>query len=76
MIFENPPFAGFGKQSMNAKYDHAYCLKPLSAGTDFRRQNPTSVGVRFSRLKSIPALKEYNIYNEAERDIFDNYDVN
>ena len=29
---------------------------PFSAGTDFRRQNLTSVAVRFWRLKSIPAL--------------------
>ena len=31
-------------------------------GTDFRRQNLMSVDVRFSRLKSVPALKQYNIY--------------
>ena len=31
-------------------------FKPYSAGTDFRRQNLTSVDVRFWRLKSIPVL--------------------
>ena len=30
----------------------------FSAGTDFRRQNLTSIDVRFWRLKSVPALKE------------------
>ena len=33
-------------------------INPYSAGIDFRRQNLTSVDVRFWRLKSIPALKE------------------
>ena len=37
-------------------------LNPFSAGTDFRRQNLTSIDVRFWRLKSIPALKELQIY--------------
>ena len=32
------------------------CFNPYSAGTDFSRQNLTSVDVRFWRLKSIPAL--------------------
>ena len=31
-------------------------VNPLSAGTHFRRQNLTSVGVRLCHLKSIPAL--------------------
>ena len=31
-------------------------VKPYSAKIDFRRQNLTSVDVRFWRLKSIPAL--------------------
>ena len=38
-------------------------VKPFSAGTDFRRHNLTSVDVRLWRLKSIPALKEYTVYN-------------
>ena len=29
------------------------------AGTDFRRQNRTSMDVRFRRLKSVPKLKEF-----------------
>ena len=33
-------------------------LNPFNAGTVFRRQNVTSIDVRFWRLKSIPALKE------------------
>ena len=33
-------------------------INPYSAGIDFRRQNLTSVDVRFWRLKSIPALYE------------------
>ena len=33
-------------------------VKHYSAGTDFKRQNLTSVDVRFWRLKSIPTLKE------------------
>ena len=36
-------------------------FNPFSAGIDFRRQN---IDVRFWRLKSIPALKELQIYNE------------
>ena len=32
-------------------------VNSFSAGTVFRRQNLTSKGVRFWRLKSIPALK-------------------
>ena len=31
-------------------------INPYSAGTDFSRQNLTSVDVRFCRLKSIPKL--------------------
>ena len=31
---------------------------PYSAGIDFSRQNLTSVDVRFSRIKTVPALKE------------------
>ena len=31
-------------------------INPYSAGIDFRRQNLTSVDVRFWRLKSTPAL--------------------
>ena len=34
-------------------------MDPFSAGTVFRRQNLTSVDVRFWRLKTIPALKEW-----------------
>ena len=34
-------------------------LNTYSAMINSRRQNLTSVGVRFWRLKSIPALKEY-----------------
>ena len=37
----------------------------FSAGTDFRRQNLTSVDVTFWRLKSIPAEKQWNIYKGA-----------
>ena len=33
-------------------------FNPYSAGIDLRRQNLTSVDVRFWRLKSIPALWE------------------
>ena len=36
---------------------------PFSTGTDFRRQNLTSVDVKLWRLKSITALAEENIYN-------------
>ena len=35
-----------------------YPLNPFSAGTVIRRQNLTSVDVRFWRLKTVPALKE------------------
>ena len=35
---------------------------PFSAGIDFRRQNLTSVDVRFWRLKSIPALKDQKLF--------------
>ena len=38
-------------------------VNPHSARTDFRRQNLTSIDVRFWRLKSIPALTEENISN-------------
>ena len=43
-------------------------INPLSAGTVFRRQNLTYLDVIFWRLKSIPALKQFNyiiiiIYN-------------
>ena len=31
---------------------------PYSEGIDFRRQNLTSVDIRFWRVKSIPTLKE------------------
>ena len=41
--------------------------KLFSAGTDFRRQNLTSIDVRFWRLKSIPALEENS---EPERAVF------
>ena len=53
-------------------YGHYKYFYSYSAGIDFRRQNLTSVDVRFSRLKSIPALKglkgkwapyDYNIFN-------------
>ena len=32
-------------------------------GTDFKHHNLTSTSVIFWRIKSIPALKEYNMYN-------------
>ena len=35
-----------------------------SAGVDFSRQNPTSVDVRFWRLKSIPHGKKKNMYTD------------
>ena len=35
----------------------------FSAGTDFSRQNLTSIDVRFWRLRSTPALKEYRLHN-------------
>ena len=38
-------------------------LNPYSAGIDFRRQNLTSVDVKFWRLKSISAESE-NIYSD------------
>ena len=38
------------------KYFSVVRVNPYSAGIDFRRQNLTSVDVRFWRLKSIPAL--------------------
>ena len=38
-------------------------FNPLSARTNFRRQNMTSIDVRFWRIKSIPTLKELNTYN-------------
>ena len=41
----------------------AAVIKPYSAEIDFRRQNLTSIDVRFWRLKSTPALQEYTIYN-------------
>ena len=34
---------------------YVMALRPYSVGIDFRRQNLTSVDVRFWRLKSIPA---------------------
>ena len=37
-------------------YGHYKYLNSYSVGIDFRRQNLTSVDVRFWRLKSIPAL--------------------
>ena len=40
-----------------------FCIDPFIAVTDLRRQNLTSTDVRFRRLKSVPALKEYTIYN-------------
>ena len=33
------------------------CFNSFSAGTVFRRQNLTSIDVRFRRLKTVPALK-------------------
>ena len=33
-------------------------ISSYSAGIDFRRQNLTSIDVRFRRLKTVPALKE------------------
>ena len=38
---------------------HKLLINPFSAGTDFRRQNMTSIDVWFWRLKSTPALKEF-----------------
>ena len=35
----------------------------ISAGIDFKREILTSIEVRICSLKSIPALKEGNIYN-------------
>ena len=40
-----------------------HSFDPFSAGTLFRRQNLTSEDVRFWRLKTVPALKQSNIYN-------------
>ena len=37
-------------------YVNNFAINSYSAGIDFRRQNLTSVDVRFRRLKSIPAL--------------------
>ena len=39
------------------KICHSSNLSPYSTGTDFSRQNLTSVDIRFWRLKSIAALK-------------------
>ena len=36
---------------------------PFSWGTDFRHHNLASIDVRFWRSKSIPALKEIQMYN-------------
>ena len=38
-------------------------VNSFGMGTVFRRRNLTSVDVRFSRLKTIPTLKEQNIQN-------------
>ena len=38
-------------------------LNDPSAGIDLRRQNLSSMGVRFWRLRSIPAVKELQNYN-------------
>ena len=40
-----------------------HIFNPLSAGTVFRRQNMTSVDVRFWRLKTVPHCKNVNIAN-------------
>ena len=45
--------AGIVKVNDNIKKQVDF--NPSSAGTDFRRQNLTSVDVRFWRLKAIPA---------------------
>ena len=34
-------------------------FNPFRAGTVFSRRNPTSVDVRFWRLKTVPALEEF-----------------
>ena len=57
-------------------YATAYSLhpNPFSSGTDFRRQNLTSTDVRIRRLKSIPALKEYNVQEyDKKHDCILNY---
>ena len=41
-------------------------VKLSHAGTVFRRQNLTSVDVRFWRLKTVSALKELNISNDRK----------
>ena len=38
-------------------YGHYNYFNSVSTGIDFIRQNPTSVDVRFWRMKTIPALK-------------------
>ena len=44
------------------RYIHRHnSFNPFSAGTAFRRQNLTTVDVRFWRLKSILALKKYKM---------------
>ena len=49
-----------------------YLFDYLSAGIDFRRQNLTSIDVRFCRLKSVPALKGLKrVEMQLENSIFD-----
>ena len=40
---------------------------PYSAGIDLRRQNLTTVDVRFRRLQPIPHWRNKNIYNDRRR---------
>ena len=42
---------------------YAAIINPFSAGTDLRRQNLTSIDVRFRRLKTIFSLKELKMHN-------------
>ena len=48
----------FSAQHLMIQYDIIErVFNPFSAGSDFRRQNLTSIDVRLWRLKSIPILK-------------------
>ena len=62
-----------GPKSFFSIWNHHTCLRNFnyfSAGTDVRRENLTSIDVRFSRQKSAPALKrleEISSHTPCER---------
>ena len=58
-LWVNKPFSyeSWCASFINFLLTVANMVNSFSVGTDFRRQNLTSIDVRFRRLKSIPALK-------------------